>query len=50
MGAIFILCSAFVRIELDFLSRLFVGVFGLCMVLTAALARDKTIERWFGGL
>jgi len=37
-------------IELDLLPRIFVGGFGLFMVLTASLAKDKTIERWFGGL
>ncbi len=50
MGSMFTLGSAMTPIELDLLPRIFVGVFGLFMVLTASLAKDKTIERWFGGL
>lgn len=50
IGTLFILGSAFTPIELDLLPRIFVGAFGLFMVLTASLAKDKTLERWFGGL
>lgn len=50
MGSMFTLGSAMTPIELDLLPRIFVGVFGLSMVITAAIAKDKTIERWFGGL
>jgi hypothetical protein len=50
MGSMFTLGSAMTPIELDLLPRLFVGLFGLFMVITAAVAKDKTLERWFGGL
>lgn len=50
MGSMFTLGSAMTPIELDLLPRLFVGVFGLFMILAASLAKDKTIARWFSGL
>lgn len=50
MGSMFTLGSALTPIELDILPRIFVGAFGLFLVLTVSLAKDKTLERWFGGL
>jgi len=49
-GALFIIGAVLTPVELDALPRLFVGVFGLFMALTASIAKDKTIDRWFGGL
>jgi hypothetical protein len=47
MGGLLILGAAFATFEAT--TRILVGSFGLTLVLIATFAKEKTIERWFGG-
>ena len=50
IGVLLILGSALAQVDLATPWRIGIGLLGLGMVLTAAFASDKNVERWFGGL
>lgn len=49
LGGLLTIGSVFAQIDLSLSERAGIGLFGSVVFAIAVCAKDKTIERWFGG-